>query len=255
MMPILQIGPLALQLPGLVILVGLWLGLSLSERYASVYDIDSNNLYNLVLVTLISGVIGARVTYILRYPTAFSHSPLSIISINPGLLDLSGGIAFAFIATIIYLQRAKMPFWSTLDSLVPMLALINISLAGANLASGDGFGAPADLPWSIYLFGELRHPTQVYEMLLAGFVLILMLPGSGHIAKGIERINASGLQFIVFLILSSLIRIFTEAFHADSKIIVLGLRRAQIGAWLILAMSLIIFTHKAFRFSNDLNSL
>ena len=56
MFPILQIGPLALQTPGLFIIIGIWLGLSTSERFASRFHIDPNQLYNLVLVSLLAGI-------------------------------------------------------------------------------------------------------------------------------------------------------------------------------------------------------
>lgn len=39
-----------------------------------------------------------------------------------------------------------------------------MSLAVAHLFSGSAFGASARLPWSIYLWNEHRHPTQVYEI-------------------------------------------------------------------------------------------
>lgn len=250
MMPVLQIGPLAVQLPGLVLIIGLWLGLSLSERYATLYQIEPNDLYNLILVTLLSGVIGARLAYVARYPTAFLHSPMSLISLNPGLLDVAGGFATAIIAGVIYIQRTRMSFWPTLDAIVPLLAVVNIAIAGANLASGNGFGAPAELPWSIQLFGDLRHPTQVYEMLLGGIILLLLLPGNGPIAKRVGELNTHGNQIAAFFILSALSRIITESFHADSTLIAFGLRRAQIAAWIFLAISLAVFAQRSFRTSS-----
>jgi hypothetical protein len=50
MFPILQIGPLAIQVPGLIILAGLWLGLSLAERRAKKRESNPSVLYNLVFV-------------------------------------------------------------------------------------------------------------------------------------------------------------------------------------------------------------
>ena len=93
MLPVLNIGPLALQTPGLVMLIGLWLGLSLAEKFSAKRGVSPNLLYNLAFVTLVAGVIGARLAYLVRYPEAFANSPLSLISLNPGLLDPVGGLA------------------------------------------------------------------------------------------------------------------------------------------------------------------
>ena len=79
MFPILQIGPLAIQVPGLVIIVGLWFGLTLSERRAKKRGQNPNVLYNLVFIAIISGVIGARLAYVLSYPDAFAENPSSLI--------------------------------------------------------------------------------------------------------------------------------------------------------------------------------
>ena len=63
MLPILQIGPLAIQTPGLILLGGLWLGLSLSERHARRYKVDPGVLYNLVFLLLIVGILGADILF------------------------------------------------------------------------------------------------------------------------------------------------------------------------------------------------
>ena len=111
MLPILNIGPLAIQLPGLVILIGLWLGLSLAERYAARFDVKSNLLYNLVFVVLIAGIIGARLAYVIRYPQAFAGNLFSALSFNLSLLDPWAGLGLGLIAGLIYGQRKKMALW------------------------------------------------------------------------------------------------------------------------------------------------
>ena len=91
MLPVLQIGPLALQTPGLILLAGIWLGLWLAERSAHRHGIEPAHLYNLALLALLSGLVGGRLFYVLFYPSAFAASPRSIFSLNPGLFDIWGG--------------------------------------------------------------------------------------------------------------------------------------------------------------------
>jgi len=231
MLPVLQIGPLALQTPGLILLLGVWLGLTLVERGAVHRRPAAEALYNLALTVLVAGVVGARLAYAARYPEAFLASPASLISLNPGLLDMSGGVAVGLIAGLIYGQRKGMPLSETLGALTPGLAVIMIALALADLASGNAFGAPSDLPWAIELWGARRHPSQIYAALAAGGIL-------WYLWQRRKQPSAPGTLFLQFVALSAAARLFLEAFRGDSLVLFAGLRQAQIVAWVVLAASL-----------------
>lgn len=230
MLPILQVGPLAIQLPGLLLLGGLWLGLLLAERSSSKFGVLPGSLYNLVFVALIAGLLGARAVYVLSHWQAFAGNPTSIISLNPGLLDAWGGLLCGILAGLIYGQRKQMQFWPTLDALTPMLAVLGIAAALARLAAGTGFGAVTNLPWGIELWGAKRHPTQVYETIAAVLILGLLWPG-----RGLIRHAEPGIYFLSFLAASAGARLFLEAFRGDSPLILASLRSAQVAAWVILA--------------------
>ncbi|HJW90378.1 MAG TPA: prolipoprotein diacylglyceryl transferase family protein [Anaerolineales bacterium] len=234
MLPTLQVGPLAVQVPGLVLLIGLWLGLSLAERRAGWYQTAPANLYNLVLVGLIAGVSGARLVYVARYPAAFAASPLSLISLNPGLLDSTGGVAVALLAAMVFRQRKQMPGWPTLDALTHLMAVLAIALEVAHLASGEAFGSPTGLPWGIELWGARRHPSQIYAILAASLILgWLSLPQTQR------KAGRPGVTFLAFVCFSAGARLFLEAFRGDSLLLVGGLRAAQLVSWLALALGLI----------------
>lgn len=236
MLPILQIGPLAIQTPGLILLLGLWLALSLSERAAARLGINPNLIYNLTFAGLIGGLLGARLGYVARYPEAFAASPASLLSPNPGLLDAWGGLAGTALVALIYGQRKGLRLWPTLDALTPGLALLFVALGFADLASGAGFGAITNLPWGIALWGATRHPAQVYAILAAALVLLLLWPG-GSLFRRLNEI-APGLVFWAFSGLSALSRLVLEAWRGDSVLILGGLRQPQLVAWLVLALSL-----------------
>lgn len=232
MLPVLNIGPLAVQTPGLALLIGLWLGLSLAEKYAPRRGVSPNLLYNLVFVALVSGVIGARLAYLARYPEAFASSPLSLLSLNPGLLDASGGLAVGLIVALIYAQRKGMPLWPTLDALTPLLMVMALALGVAHLAAGTAFGAETQVPWAIELWGAQRHPSQVYEILAAGAILAILWPGRW------SKQAPAGRYFLLFVALTAARCLFLEAFRGDSLLLAGGWRAAQIVAWLALAGSL-----------------
>jgi len=233
MLPVLQLGPLAIQTPGLILLLGLWLGLTLVERYASRHGVPAERLYNLALTALVAGLLGARLAYALRYFSAFAASPFSLFSLNPGLLDLPAGIGLGLIAAWVYGQRKGLALWPTLDALTPGLALFGVALGLSHLASGAAFGSPTALPWGIELWGARRHPAQVYETLLAALVLWAVWPG-----KGLLCAPRPGARFLLFTACSAGARLFLEAFRGDSLLIAGGFRAAQVGAWVVLALSL-----------------
>jgi prolipoprotein diacylglyceryltransferase len=240
MLPVLQFGSLALQVPGLVLLFGLWLGLILAERRAAQYEFDPSALYYLAFFSLVAGVAGARLTYLALYPSAFAANPVSLVSLNPGLLDPAGGMATALIAGLVVAQRKRLPGWRLLDALTPLFSVLLVAIGLANLASGDAFGAPADLPWAIYLWGAWRHPSQAYEILAALLVLVLLfvLPAARRLA------DRPGLTFLTFLALSAAARVFLEAFRGDSPLTAGGLRIPQLVSWLVLALALWVISRR-----------
>lgn len=235
MLPTLQLGPLNLQVPPLALLLALWLGLSLAERFAPRRGVNPDTLANLVFTALVSGILGARLGIIARNPAAFANV-WDVLSLNPGLLDAWSGFGVAFIASLVYAQHKKMSLWPTLDALTPLFALTILGLSVSHLASGQAFGMETDLPWGITLWGATRHPTQVYETLAALATLILLSPKLAPATR-------SGILFARFTAVTAGWNLFTLAFRGDSTLLPGGLRAEQVMAWLVLAASLALLDH------------
>lgn len=231
MLPYIHLGPLLLQTPGLALLIGVWVGLSLSEQEAKRTGVNSNHIYNLVLLGLVAGVLGARLGYALRYLDAYLESPLSLFSLNTSTLSLDFGLVSGLLCAWIYSQRKSLPLRSSLDILAPGLAAFMVFLGIAHLLNGDAFGAPASIPWSIYLWNEYRHPTQIYEIIGALIILTMALN------RPLQKLG-TGLNFLLVVALSAGARLFLEAFRGDSLIWFDGLRAAQVISLLILLSTL-----------------
>ena len=235
MLPTISLGPLAIPLAPLLVLVGIWLGLLAAERSALRLGLKSDHIDSLVLISLVSGLVGARLAYVLRFPQAFIASPLSLLSRETGLLDPWGGVLVGVIAGLAYAQRRSLPFWPTLDALTSGLAVFAVALGFSHLASGASFGSPTTAPWGILLWGERRQPVQVYEIILAAAILTFILRYGPRFSQRVP-----GLTFLSFIALTALARLFLEAFRGDSVLLPGGFRSAQVIAWLILALSLTI---------------
>lgn len=250
MLPILHIGPLALQFPGLILLLGLWLGSSLMEkmlsdhlqRYAqgpqqskdaSYQNLTASVLSNLLIGSLLAALIGARLLYILQYTRAFSENPLSILSLNVALFDVRGAILGAIIFALAFIQRKNLHLWHTLDTLTPGLAVLAIAFHLSNLASGSGFGAVVEAPWGIELWGAIRRPVQLYEALTAAGILLWLWQSRTKLS-----LSQPGIYFLIFLAYSSASRLFWEAFHGDSPLLFGGIRTVQVFAWIVLGVCL-----------------
>ena len=91
MFPILQIGPLAIQVPGLVLLVGVWVALNMVEREAPRHKVSAADISNLILIGLVAGILGARLWYALRFLSVYVDNPLSLFSLNPSTLAAEEG--------------------------------------------------------------------------------------------------------------------------------------------------------------------
>jgi phosphatidylglycerol:prolipoprotein diacylglycerol transferase len=233
MFPILQIGPLALPVPALAVILSIWLGLSLTEKLAPKRGLNADSLYNLTFITLLSGIIGARLFFAVQNFSAFVQTPLSLFSRETGSLDPFGGFAAALIAALIYGRRAELKFWPTLDGLTPLFAVFGVGLGFSHLASGAAFGMETSLPWGIELWGAARHPTQLYEIGLALAILLLLN------WKAKNNLLKDGSLFLLFVALTAAAQLFVEGLRGDSTLLPGGIRLEQVLAWLALAGALI----------------
>jgi phosphatidylglycerol:prolipoprotein diacylglycerol transferase len=238
--PVVQIGSLAVPVPGLVLLLGLWIALWLAEKEARRLKLNPDVVYTLVFTGLVAGLIGARLAYVARYWNTYAGDPLGVFSLNTAALAPADGALIGVAAAFIYGARRQLPLRATLDSLAPGLALMAVAVAVAHVASGDAFGAPTDLLWRIYLWGEYRHPSQIYELIAA-----LSILGLAWRSRALASSAGAGISFLLVVGLSAAARLFLEAFRGDSLLLPGGWRAAQVGALVVLAFCLVAMRYWA----------
>jgi prolipoprotein diacylglyceryl transferase len=232
MYPILQIGPLAIQLPGLLLLAGLWIGTQIAERESARYKLDPGLISNMIFIALAAGIVGARLGYALKYIDLYFSEPLNLLALNPNTLSIMEGIVVGLIAAMIYAQRKGLSLLPTLDTLALGAAVFTIFVALAHLSSGDAFGAATTVPWAIELWGADRHPSQIYELLFAVGVTLVILQ--------VRKTRAfSGFIFTLFVALAAISRLFLEGFRGDSSIVFGSIRSAQLISFAVMIFALI----------------
>lgn len=231
MFPLLQFGPFALPVPGVLLIISLWLALNAAEKEALRQKRPSDFVYNLTIFGLVGGILGARLWYVGRYLDTYLSNPLGIVALDANTLDPTAGLIIALIAMTLYGYRKKIPLRPTLDILTPGLAVIAIGLGLSHLASGDAFGAPTTVPWAIDLWDASRHPTQIYEIVLATAVFLI-------IWQARKNNPFPGFLFLTFVALTAASRLFLEAFRGDSVIVADSIRQAQLAALAVLLLAL-----------------
>jgi phosphatidylglycerol:prolipoprotein diacylglycerol transferase len=229
---VIQLGTVALPVPPLTLLAGVVAAMWLAEREARRLHLPAEAVSSLILISVGAGVIGARLSYVARYLSIYAADPLSVFSPSGGALVPDIGLLLAGIAALIYGQRRRLPLRLTLDALAPGLAIMGVALGVAHLASGDAFGQPARVPWSILLWGALRHPSQVYE--IVGALAVFAVWWSAR-----RRLPAAGYGCLLVVALSAALRVFLEAFRGDSQLMAGGLRTAQVWGLLVLGLCLL----------------
>jgi phosphatidylglycerol---prolipoprotein diacylglyceryl transferase len=230
MFPYLRLGPFILPMASLALLAGLWTGLAFIEREAARLKINQSTFGNIVLYSLLAGLIGARVGYALEFPAVYLSNPLSLLALTPTTLSPVMGLAIGLIAFVIFIQRKNLPLRPTLDAIAPGLALFMAFVGLAHILSGDAYGAPTNVPWAIRLWNEYRHPSQFYETFMALTIFLV-------IQERFLKPEGAGLNFLLTIALFSASRVFLETFRGDSVFWPGGFREAQVIALIIMAIS------------------
>jgi phosphatidylglycerol---prolipoprotein diacylglyceryl transferase len=237
MLPMLQIGPLNLQTGGLILVFAAWLGLTLIEKIQNDGKISSKLVSDSVIWGLVSGLVFSRLGYLLAFPNILFQNPLSLFSLNIYQFDLVSGLAGFSLAIAVFSSRKHVSFQKLLDDLIPFLICVIAGYFLSTLASGEVYGSPAILPWSISLWGISRHPVQIYDLfiLTLSFFMVLLV---------FTRMNLKvqpASKFLLLITILALDQTITIPFRADPGISYLAnIRLQQVIAWVILFVSLMI---------------
>lgn len=202
MKPLISFGPFTLHLFGLMIAIGAAIGIFLFIREAKKRGMNHNVLLDVVIYSLVGGVIGARLVYVFIYnPAFYLANPIEILFVHQGGLSIHGGIIGGVFVGYLLLRRHQIPIWRTLDLVAPALILAQ----GISRIGCDVFGMPvsSSLPWGIEVNGEYLHPAQAYEFIL-NFILF------GYLWLRLKRTAYSGQVFLHYIIGFMIIRGIVE---------------------------------------------
>ena len=167
---------------------------------------------------LIIGIIlGGRIGYIIFYNFSYYLDNIfDIFKIWQGGMSFHGGLLGVIASSYIFAKKNNQNPFFYLDQ-VSLVAPIGIFFGRlANFINSELYGTATDMPWSV-IFVEVdnlsRHPSQLYEAILEGIILFLILiyfMNKGYLKK-------PGLISGLFLIFYSLFRFFVEFFRVPDE--------------------------------------
>jgi phosphatidylglycerol:prolipoprotein diacylglycerol transferase len=182
---------------GIIIMLGTLAGAFLSNRKAKRRGYPPDILWDMLIYLILGAVIGARIWHIFSPPPTslaqgittvyYLTHPFAAIAIWNGGLGLPGGVIGGVVMMYFYTRKHNLDFAVWLDIAAPGLALGQAIGRWGNFFNQELYGAPANLPWAIYIDPQHRmtgftnqayyHPLFLYESLwnLANMVLLLWL--------------------------------------------------------------------------------
>ena len=147
---------------GLMMVIGFLAAVSLIRHLSRGFTPDPQLITNAALYSLIGGVIGARIFFVVHYFDRFREAPIEVFFIWQGGLELLGGVVAAISIIFFYLVYHKLPIRRYLDVLAVGLMLVLVFGRIGCLLNGCCFGKPTDLPWGIrFPYNSFAYFSQV----------------------------------------------------------------------------------------------
>ena len=174
----IPIGPVHIQVWGLLVALGMLAGLFLSIKEAKKRGIKADYFYDMFIIAVITSMIGSRLAYAALYWENFRDNLLDVFKVWEGGLVFLGGFFAALLGIFIYMKSKKLRFWEIADIMAPGMALgYAIGRQGCFLI-GDHIGAPIErFGIGSYFNGEnfLRHEVSLYLSLGALLIFFVLL--------------------------------------------------------------------------------
>jgi phosphatidylglycerol:prolipoprotein diacylglycerol transferase len=185
--------------------------LSLKKNY---FSVKREQFDELITYLVIGIVLGGRLGYVIFYNFKYySENIVEVFKLWQGGMSFHGGLIGLIIAVYIYSKNSKTNFFKFTD-IISCVAPIGIFLGRiANFINGELYGKVSTLPWATifpYTSNVARHPSQIYEAILEGFILFILL---NYLAFKKNLIIKSGYISGLFLIFYSILRIIAENFR------------------------------------------
>lgn len=235
-----SIGPLAVRWYGLMYLLGFIGFLTLGRLRAreAWRGLTRQDVDDLLFYGVLGVIIGGRLGYVLFYkPGYYLSNPLEIFMIWKGGMASHGGIIGVIVVMFLFARSRGRPFLQVADFVVPLIPQGLAFGRIGNFINGELWGRPADpsvWPWAMVFpqSGDMipRHPSQIYQFLLEGVLLFVLLWIYSRKPRPLGTVSA------MFLIGYGVFRVIAEFGREPDAFLGLLAFDFSMGQWLSLPM-------------------
>ncbi len=196
------------------ILIGWWYGKKIINKKfnSETKESDLKLFDDLITYIIIAIILGGRLGYVIFYnPEYFMQNTLDIFKIWQGGMSFHGALVGIIIGTYLFTFKKEIKTFFLLD-IIACVSPIGIFLGRlANFINGELVGKTSSVPWSV-IFPSVdmmpRHPSQLYEALLEGLFLFIIVN-----VFLFKKDYKTGVCSSIFLIFYGVFRIFSEIFR------------------------------------------
>ena len=209
---------------------------------------DINEKFDDYITYLVIGmIIGGRLGYIIFYNFSYYiNNFFDILKVWEGGMSFHGGLIGIIVASILFSKKHDQDSFLYMD-LVSLVAPIGIFFGRlANFINSELYGTPTDIPWAVTFIqvdNLSRHPSQLYEAILEGIILFIIL----MYFKNKDYLKKPGLISGLFLIFYSIFRFFIEFVRVpDEQLghLIFELSMGQIISLIFFVIGIILFYFK-----------
>ncbi|UYG06784.1 prolipoprotein diacylglyceryl transferase [Halomonas sp. M4R1S46] len=175
----ISLGPLQVHWYGLMYVIGFIAAWFLGRRRAPRIGLDGDDVGDMIFYAALGVVLGGRLGYALFYGMEqWLADPLWIFRVWDGGMSFHGGLVGVLLAALYFARKKRLAFFTLTDFVAP---LVPIGLGAGrigNFINHELPGRVTELPWGMAFPGlgpEPRHPSSLYEALLEGVVLFVVL--------------------------------------------------------------------------------
>lgn len=174
----ISLGPVAVRWYGLMYVIGIlggwWLGRVEAKRAWT--PINAQQVDDLVTWVALGVILGGRIGSVLFYNFGeFLERPIMLFEIWKGGMSFHGGMLGVSLSLWLYGRRIGVRFWDMNDFIAPVIPIGLGAGRVGNFINGELWGKETDVPWAFVVDGVPRHASQLYEAVLEGLVLFIVL--------------------------------------------------------------------------------
>ncbi len=216
-----RLAPIFVHSWGAMLLVGLAAGTWWLNKTGRDYGFNLEDWIDFVLIILLSGVVGARLVYVLLHLSEYGTAPITLLYVWQGGLAFHGGVAGGVIGGYIFARVRKISFPLLADLSAPALALGTAFTRIGCFLNGCCYGTVCHLPWAVVFpptteagaGGMPRHPTQLYAAAANAVIFAILV-------KLAPRTRVRGNLFLLYLVLYSIYRFLVEFLRRGASAVV-----------------------------------